>query len=92
MGQLVKQALAEVPEDSTDLTLVSQEKNPIKIGRKETFLVVISYMFYGERFERSSMFMNRDSEQIRFQFVSRAAAFNDLQRAFLGSQCTWYNL
>ena len=92
MGQLVKQALAEVPQAGTDLTLVSQEKNPVKIGGKETFLVVISYMFYGERFERSSMFMNRDSEQIRFQFVSRAADFNDLQRAFLGSQCTWYNL
>jgi hypothetical protein len=92
MKQLVKQALAAVHDDSTDLTLVSQEKNPVKIGGKETFLVIISYMFYGERFERSIMFLNRDSEQICFQFVSRAADFEDLQRVFLGSQFTWYNL
>ena len=77
---------------STNVTLVSQEMNPVKIGGKETFLVIVSYIFYGEQYERSMMFMNRGSEQIRFQLASRAADFKDLQRAFLASHFTWYNL
>jgi hypothetical protein len=81
-----------VPNGSTGVNMVSQEKNPVKIGGKETFLVIISYIFYGERYERSLMFMNRGAEQIRFQFVSRAVDFQDLQRAFLASQFTWQNL
>ena len=90
--ELVKQVLASVPNGSTDVNMVSQENNPVKIGGKETFLVIISYVFYGERYERSMMFMNRGAEQIRFQFVSRAVDFQDLQRAFLASQFTWQNL
>ena len=81
--KLTEEALAGVPSGSTNVTLVSQEMNPVKIGGKETFLVIVSYVFYGEQYERSVMFMNRGSEQIRFQLASRAADFKDLQRAFL---------
>lgn len=90
--KLTEEALVGVPSGSTNVTLVSQEMNPVKIGGKETFLVIVSYVFYGEQYERSVMFMNRGSEQIRFQLASRAADFKDLQRAFLASQFTWYNL
>lgn len=89
---LVQQALAAVPPGSTDAVIISQEKDAARIGGKETFLVVIAYRFYGEHLMSSLMFMNRGSEQIRFQLVSRAADFSDLQRAFLASQFTWYNL
>ena len=90
--KLIEETLGGVPDGSTIVTLVSQEMNPVKIGGKETFLVIASYTFYNEQYERSVMFMNRGSEQIRFQFASRAADFKDLQRAFLGSHFTWYNL
>lgn len=90
--ELVKRALSAVPADSSNVTLVSQEMNPVKIGGKETFLVIVSYIFYGAQCERSMMFMNRGNEQIIFQFVSRASDFKDLQRAFLASQFTWQNL
>jgi hypothetical protein len=90
--KLTEETLGGVPDGSTNVTLVSQEMNPVKIGGKETFLVIVSYTFYGEQYERSVMFMNRGSEQIRFQLASRAADFKDLQRAFLGSQFTWSNL
>lgn len=91
-NELVKRALSSAPPDSTDVMLVSQEMNPVKIGGKETFLVIVSYVSYGAQYERSMMFMNRGNEQIIFQFVSRASDFNDLQRAFLASQFTWHNL
>ena len=90
--KLTEEALGAVPGGSTNITLVSQEMNPVKIGGKETFLVIVSYVFYGEQYVRSMMFLNRGSEQIRFQLASRAADFEDLQRAFLASHFTWNNL
>jgi hypothetical protein len=91
-AKLAEEVLASAPKGSTNVTLVSQEKNPLLIGRKETLLIIISYTFYGQNYERSVMFLNRGNEQVRFQFVSRAADFKDLQRAFLASQFTWKNL
>jgi hypothetical protein len=92
MKKLTAEALASVPEGSTNVTLVSQQKNPLLIGRKETFLVIVSYTLYGDNYQRSMMFLNRGSEQVRFRFVSRAVDFKDLQAAFLSSQFTWRNL
>jgi hypothetical protein len=92
MEKLTAEVLASVPEESTNVTLVSQEKNPLLIARKETFLVIVSYTFYGENYQRSMMFLNRGNEQVRFQFVSRAADFKRCQTAFQRSHFTWRNL
>jgi hypothetical protein len=92
MKKLATEALASVPAGSTNVTLVSQEKNPLLIGRKETFLVIVSYAVYGDTYQRSMMFLNRGNEQVRFQFVSRAADFKGLQAAFQRSHFTWQNL
>jgi hypothetical protein len=90
--KLAAEALTSAPGGSTKVTLVSQEKNPFLIAQKETLLVVISYNFYGQDYQRSTMFLNRGNEQLRFQFVSRAADFKNLQMAFQASQLTWRNL
>ena len=90
--KLTGEALGGVPGGSTNITLVSQEMNPVKIGGKETFLVIVSYVFYGEQYARSVMFLNRGSEQVRFQLAIRANDFEDLQRAFLASHISWTNL
>ena len=92
MKKLTAEVLASVPGGSTNVTLVSQEKNPLLIARKETFLVIVSYTFYGENYQRSMMFLNRGNEQVRFQFVSRAVDFKPLQAAFQRSHFTWRNL
>ena len=90
--KLTAEVLASAPGGSTNVTLVSQEKNPFLIAQKETFLVIVSYNFYGQNYQRSTMFLNRGNEQLRFQFVSRAADFKNLQMAFQASQFTWRNL
>lgn len=92
LKKLVSEAVALVPKGSENISVVSQEKNPLLIARKETFLVVVSYTFYGENYQRSMMFLNRGNEQVRFQFVSRAVDFKDLQAAFQRSHFTWQNL
>jgi hypothetical protein len=90
--KLTDQIVASVPQGSTNVSVVSQEKNPLMIERKETFLVVVAYTFYGAHYKRSVMFLNRGKEQLRFEFVSLERDFDDLQRAFIGSQYSWQNL
>ena len=89
---LTQEALAAVPQGSTDAVLISEEKNPVHIERKETFLIIVKYTFYGQKFERSTLLLNRGNEQIRFQLTSREEDFKELQRTFLGSQFSWQNL
>ena len=92
MKKLTDEIVASAPPGSTDVTVVSQEKNPLMIERKETYLVVIAYKFYGGNYKRSVMFLNRGKEQLRFEFVSLERDFPELERAFLGSQYSWQNL
>jgi hypothetical protein len=92
LKKLVTEAVASVPKDSESVTVVSQEKNPLMIDRKETFLITLSYTFYGQKYGRSLLFLNRGNEQIRSQLTCREADFEELHRAFLRSQYTWQNL
>ena len=92
MRNLVDEALASVPTGSTHAQLISHEKNPLMIERKETLLLTLTYNFYGQSYSRSILFLNRRKEQIRFQLACRGADFKELQKAFLGSQYSWQNL
>ena len=92
LKKITDEALASVPSGSTNVTLVSQQKNPLMIDKRETFLVTIAYTFYGGNYRRSIMVLNRGKEQVRFELVSRETDFEDLQKAFLGSHFTWQNL
>ena len=92
VNKLVQKAIASVPPGATNIQLVSQEKNPLKIERKETFLVTLSYSSYGNAYNRSILLLNRGTEQIQFQLDCRQADFRELQSAFLDSQHSWQNL
>src|SRR4051812_1204698 len=59
LKKLAEEALASVPSGSTEVHLIAQEQNPVYIEGKETFLVTMSYAFYGDTYGRSIMFMNR---------------------------------
>ncbi len=90
--KLVEETLGAAPSGSTNVRLVSQEKDPLMIERKGTFLVVVSYDLYGNSYTRSVMFLNRGKEQVRFQLLCRSGDFKELQKAFLGSQYSWQGL
>src|SRR6476619_6501673 len=90
--KLVQEVTASVPYGTTNIQLVSQEKNPLMIERKETFLVILSYNLYGGAYNRSILFLNRGTEQIQFQLGCPQADFRKLQTAFLDSQHSWQNL
>jgi hypothetical protein len=92
MKKLSEEVFLSVPQGSTNVTVVSQEKNPLLINRRETFLVTISYSFFGANYKRSVLFLNREKEQLRFDIISLAKDFAELQRDFMGSQYSWQNL
>ncbi len=62
------------------------------IQRKETFLIKLNYTFFGQKYGRSILFLNRGNEQIRSQLTCREADFKELQGAFLRSHYTWQQL
>ena len=92
LEELVTAACALVPKGSEDIVVISQERNPLIIDSKETFLLQLSYTFYGEKFRRSILFLNRGNEQMRFQLTCREGDFKELQAAFFRSLYTWQNL
>jgi hypothetical protein len=92
LKKLVSDSVALVPAGSENISVVSQEKNRVMIEQKETFLITLSYTFYGQKYGRSILFLNRGNEQIRSQLTCREEDFAELHRAFLRSQSTWQNL
>lgn len=88
----VEEAIAALPQGSTNAQVVSQELNPVRIGGNDTFLVTISFTSYGNDFSRSVMFLNREQDQIQFQLTSRTSDFPALQKAFLKSHFSWRGL
>ena len=89
---LTSAALALAPKESSAVTVIAQQKDPVRVSGKETFEVIFSYKLLGQTFNRSVIFLNREREQMRFQLVAREADFKELQRAFQSSLCTWQNL
>ena len=81
-------ALAGVPPDGQDVTVVSAERNPLMINQHETFEVIVTYQLYGERYEQSVLFMNLSDTQLTFRFFARKSEFDKLHRAFRGSLCS----
>lgn len=92
LNKLVSDAIAQVPKGSENIIVVSQEMNLVMIEHKETFLITLSYTFYGQEYGRSILFLNRGNEQIRSQLTCHEADFKELHGAFLRSQYTWQNL
>jgi hypothetical protein len=92
MKKLVAEVTTMLPKESSEVSVVAEEKNPILISNKETFEVLLKYKLLGQLFERSILFLNRDKEQMRFQFTAREADFNQLHGDFRASLCTWQNL
>ena len=89
---LVTEALRSAPAGSADITITSQEKNAFFIAGKETFRITLTYTLYGETYARYLVFLDRGSDQMRFQLVCRTVDSKTLQQEFQASLCTWRNL
>jgi len=86
--QLQQAGLASVPSGAQNVALVSEEKNPLRINRQETYEVVIGYNFFGQDYQLSVLYANLPDTQIRFRTVARKADFEKVHREFRASLFT----
>jgi hypothetical protein len=89
---LADEVIASVPSGAKRVSLLSQQKPPLLIEGKETFLVIVNFEQYGAPQTRSVMFYNRTTEQLRFQLTCPQANFAELQKQFFSSHFSWQNL
>lgn len=92
MKRLTEEVIASLPAGARRASVTAQEKNAVQIERKETFMVTVNFELYGMTQTRSVLFLNRDTEQIRFQFTCQQPAFPKLQKQFFASHFSWQNL
>jgi hypothetical protein len=83
--QLATQAAAVLPGGSTNVEIVSQELNPLRINLKDTIEVVLNYSAFGQAFTRSVLFINRGQQQFTFTLDCQKADFAGLHKDFYSS-------
>lgn len=74
-----------IPKGSGNIKVVSEEINPLKIGKQETYEITISYNFYGLDYQTSILFVERGKTEFRFIFVAGKQNFEALHSCFRGS-------
>jgi hypothetical protein len=92
MQRLSEEVVSSVESAASHVTVVSQQKNPLLLENKETFLVIISYDSYSGPYLRSVLFLNRKGEQLRFQLTAPQWNFSQAQKEFFSSNFSWQNL
>jgi hypothetical protein len=90
--KLSAEALASLPQGSEQQKIQSEEANPLRISGNDTYLVQITYTFYGEKFSRYCLFLNHKSYQVRFQLTCRESDYKELSQDFQRSLYTWQNI
>jgi len=85
MKELTQKVLASLPQGSQKVTIVSQEKDPLRINGKETFGLTVSYIFFGQSVTTSVIFCNRGKEELEFKLFCHSADFAELNKLFRGS-------
>ncbi len=92
LKQLREKILALVPEGGDQVKVEAKEINPLQIDGKQTYLVELSYTYYGERFSSYSLILDRKPELICFRFSCRESDYQSLRSAFHHSLFSWQNL
>ena len=90
--RLAEIALQALPEGATDAKIEAEAASPLQIGGKETYLLQLSYTFYGERLARYCLYLVSDSGPMRFQLTCRQSDYDQLSKAFQKSLYTWQHL
>ncbi len=90
--RLREEAILSLPRGSQEVEVTSEELNPLQIDGKQTYLVELTYTFFGEKFACYSLFLNRQPEALSFRLSCRAKEYPELRQAFHKSLYTWQNL
>lgn len=92
MSLSAQTASQSLPKGSENLKLVSQEKNSLRIGNKETLETIVSYSFFGHAMQASILDVNLGTMILRFKLISEKKDFQVVHRQFRGSLFSWIGL
>lgn len=90
--RLTETLVSSLPEGSEQVKVRSEELNPLQINGKPTYLVEVSYTYYGERFACYSLILDRKPEPISFRLSCRESDYQALREVFQKSLYSWQNL
>jgi hypothetical protein len=89
---LLEQTLSSLPEGSEEAKIETQAMNPLQISGKDTYLIELSYTYYGVRFSRYCLFLNLKQGRLRFQLTCRDSDYKVFSKAFQKSLYSWQNI
>ncbi len=89
---LQQKIVAMLPEGSEQVKIQSEEINPLEIDGSKTYLVELSYVFYGEKYASYSLLLARQPEPLCFRLTCREADYEKLREVFRRSLYSWQNL
>lgn len=90
--ELTQQFIRMLPEGSEQVKVEAEELNPLQINAKPTYLVELSYAYYGAKFRGYFLLLQRKPEALGFRLLCRAADYEKLRGEFQRSLYTWQNL
>jgi len=90
--RLVEEALRALPQGSENARVVTEALSPLQISGKDTYLIELSYTYYGEKFSRYCLLLNLGEKRMRFEFTGREDEYKEFSLAFQKSLFSWRNL
>ena len=89
---LTERIIGSLPPGSEQVKVESEELNPLQISGKQTYLIELSYTFYGERFASYTLILDRKPEPLCFRLSCQESQYQSLRQAFQKSLYSWQNL
>ena len=88
LEELRRFVLSSIPADAQDAKIVSEEANPVRINGKDSYEIIATYTYFGQRQQVGVIFASYGDMQLRCRFVAHQADFVPLYRAFRASLFT----
>jgi len=92
LKRLRDDTINSLPQGSEQVAITNVELNPLQIERNQTYLVELTFTFFGERFACYSLILDRQPEAFSFRLTCRQKDYSDLRQMFHKSLFTWQNL
>jgi len=92
LKELRDETINSLPEGSQQVAITNLELNPLQIEQNQTYLVELTFTFFGEKFACYSLTLGRQPEAISFRLTCRQKDYSELRRVFQQSLFTWQNL
>lgn len=90
--ELKEKAIASLPQGSEQIKIENEELNPLKIEGQETYLIELSYVAFGERFDCYQLYLDRNPQPIVFRLSCPQKDYPELRQLFHKSLFSWQNL